>query len=602
MAINDLFRKASANNTRAVPSNLASPKANGSNTAELTVSTGWPTDTQVDVVICSVNLSQTDSNGNYVKIGGSQTDWVADLTGTTLSNMTLEGGTEPATGYAAGSGTVVTVRPTAAWANSLIDGIRGFANDDGSLKASAIQSALGIGNASSTGFTPFGATMVYTGNNGNKEYTATIAADVTGYLPLGAKIAVTRGTAAPTQCMSFSAASTQYASKTASLTGFSGITNSVTVSDWIYVNSYGGTGYQTIKAYASGTHATNGFKFALNPNGQIDFAAYASSGNSRTVTSYQSVPLKRWVHVAASINMSTGTGAIYLNGALISSNFVTSGTATTMAPATGYYIGRSLFGEYFDGYISEDVTFSNIQAQSQIQANMNISLTGSETGIVALFQGNGANGFNDKTSNANNLTATNGASSTQSANPMNTIEYATVIKIGAYSGGVTPLTLSTGDTCNIPNMTLTGAQYSIAGTPLGIPNDLATTVGRRLLFIPIKASQSTSSTSAVQFPPVKDITFTVPGNCSSITLNTYCDSVGSSGTAVMHFYNGSISGGFLLNQINITTSNSTLSTRAVISVTPGSTITLNADFLSSSGTFSWGTSNAADSGVWIEAV
>ena len=93
-------------------------------------------------------------------------------------------------------------------------------------------------------------------------------------------------------------------------------------------------------------------------------------------------------------------------------------------------------GQFFNGLVSELRVWSTARTQAEILANMNNNLTGSESGLVGLWRGD--NNFNDLTANANHLTATNGATATQNANPFNLIEYGKVTKVGAFSGGVTP--------------------------------------------------------------------------------------------------------------------------------------------------------------------
>jgi hypothetical protein len=116
----------------------------------------------------------------------------------------------------------------------------------------------------------------------------------------------------------------------------------------------------------------------------------------------------------------------------------------------------------FDGYLSEARVWSVAQSQTNIQSNMAISLSGSESNLVALFQGNG--NFNDKTSNANNLTATNGAIATQTANPYNSTEYGIITKVTSSQ-----LTIFTGTDSTVPNMALSNVQYSTARAPQGFP-------------------------------------------------------------------------------------------------------------------------------------
>jgi hypothetical protein len=115
-SVNDFFRRASSGTTRPVVTYLGADKTNGSTTAVLNAATGWNTTTGVDVVIYRI-----DTSGAIV--AGTQTDWIGTLAGSTLSNLLLKAGTEPATGYPAGTQSVVIASPTAAWADSLVEGL-----------------------------------------------------------------------------------------------------------------------------------------------------------------------------------------------------------------------------------------------------------------------------------------------------------------------------------------------------------------------------------------------------------------------------------------------------------------------------------------------
>jgi hypothetical protein len=312
--------------------------------------------------------------------------------------------------------------------------------------------------STSAGWNPIGQTLTYSANNGNKEFVVTTPSDLSSFLTPGQKIMFARGTAPPTQSMAFTAASSQYATKTAPA-GLS-YTATFTHEAWVYLNSYsnGAIVGRVDSSAANGAYLGTGSSGQLNING---FNAGAS--NYRVGTTYQSLPLKRWVHVAAT--WSTGTILMYINGVSVPFAVTTSGTApTTIVNSGDLSVGRpgAFNGQYFDGYISEARIWSAAQSQANIQANMAISLTGSESNLVALFQGNG--NFNDKTSNANNLTATNGAIATQAANPYNSTEYGIITKVTS-----TQLTIFTGTDYTIPNMTLNSPYYSTARAPQGFP-------------------------------------------------------------------------------------------------------------------------------------
>lgn len=325
------------------------------------------------------------------------------------------------------------------------------------------------GGSLDQGWANTGQALTYTGNNGNKEYTGTFPTDMTLMLSPGMKLKVTRSITPPTQSMAFTAANSHYATKS-SPAGLS-FTTTYSCEAWVFLNSYTSTNQGIMSRY----DGTNGFLLWLDNVGRLSLSA----GSSTLQTTQQGLPKKQWVHVAATF--ASGTFNLYINGILVPST--KSGSATSITQAGNLQLGALNSVAYFDGYISEARIWSTVLSQATIQANMNSSLAGSESGLVALFQGNG--NFTDKTSNANTLTATNGAIATQSANPMNPTEYAIITKVGTYSGGVTPVTLFTGTDCNIPNQSLSNALYSSSSVPQGFP----ASSGKWAITMPINASQ-----------------------------------------------------------------------------------------------------------------
>lgn len=442
---------------RPVLAQLVTPgKAIGASSITCNNLTNWTTTTKIHFSI--YNLTSAG-----VKDPTTQTDWTGIVSGNTITNLTLTGGTD----QAYNPGAIVDPTPTAGWAKDLYDNITGHANQDGSLKTSAVQAALNLGNSPSAGWTPIGATPSYSANNGNKEFVVTFPIDLTTTVQRGHRIQFTRGTTPPTQCMAFAAASSQYASKSSP----SGITftTAYTCEAWIYLNSSSATG-----GIISRYDGTNGFILTVTSGGAI--ALYAGASTNATVLG--NLPLKQWVHVAATF--SSGIFNIYVNGQAV--NYAKTGSATTITQAGNLQVGGYNSLNYFDGYIAEARVWSVAQTQANIQANMAISLTGSETNLVALFQGNG--NFNDKTTSANNLTATNGAVATQTfstinggtsneptAAPMNAVEIGIITDVSTFTGGNTSLKIFTGTDYNIPNGSLSAPQYSIQKAPFGFPTD-----------------------------------------------------------------------------------------------------------------------------------
>jgi hypothetical protein len=334
---------------------------------------------------------------------------------------------------------------------------------DNSIGASKLApDAFNFAASTAGGWTPLGYTATFLQNNGNKETVVNYAGDVTNILSPGMKVAYTRSVAPPTKCMAFQASSSQYATK-ASPTGIT-FTAAFTCEALVYLNSYGisGQGQHII----SRRNGNDGFNLEILPSRQVA-VYYGGSGASRSITTNETLPLRQWVHVSVVVtNVSTGAATIYINGRSVST--FSAGAATVLTQGGNMTLGQYNSGGFFaDCYLGEARLWSTARTQAEILANMNNNLTGSESGLVGLWRGE--NNFNDLTANANHLTATNGAIATQNANPFNLIEYGKVTKVGAFSGGVTPVTVFTGTDCNIPNMALTSPMYSTQAAPYGFP-------------------------------------------------------------------------------------------------------------------------------------
>lgn len=332
------------------------------------------------------------------------------------------------------------------------------------------QSSLSsVNSGSSTGWTSLGYALTYGANNGNKEFTVTTPNDLTGLLSPGMRLKISRSTTPPTQSMAFVAASSQYATK-ASPAGIT-FTGPFTCEAWAYLTSYTGNSRAEILSRLDPAGTTGGWEFFLDASGRVQIQ-YGTASSFTNILSYQSVPLNRWTHLAGVVtSVSSKTGAIYINGTSVpTTNTATAATTLTQA-AIDLRIGASPVtpaNTYFNGYLSEVRLWSVAQSAGSIQSNMTINLVGNETNLIGLWQGNG--NFNDATSNANNLTATNGAIATQAANPYNATEYAIITKV-SYSNPTTTVTLFTGDNGTIPNQTLNTPYYATVKEPFGFPAD-----------------------------------------------------------------------------------------------------------------------------------
>ena len=132
--INDKFTEAT-NGSRPVATTLTAilPSGASPGTATCGALTGWPTATAVHFIIYTV-----DVNGR--KVSGSQTDWKGIVSGSTITGLVLKAGTN--NGYSIGA--VVEAAPTAAWADDVTEGLLVSLDQDGTLKAGAVDTTAVI--------------------------------------------------------------------------------------------------------------------------------------------------------------------------------------------------------------------------------------------------------------------------------------------------------------------------------------------------------------------------------------------------------------------------------------------------------------------------
>lgn len=252
--------------------------------------------------------------------------------------------------------------------------------------------------------------------SGNRSYSLVFSTtDLTGYLSPGMRLRATRSVSAPTQCTSLNG-STQYYSKTtpAGMT----FTDDFTVSAWVKITSY------VDSTITSRYNGTSGWVFKTESSGQITLAGYnASASNVSLVTSYRSIPLNKWVHITAQLDMSTFTAStttsyVMIDGVDVMAAVSRAGTnPTALVQAGNLEVGSRNGGtQPFPGKIAQVAIFSAKVAQSTIQTYISQSLAGTETSLISAYSFN--NTINDlNTSNANNLTANGSAIATNADSP-----------------------------------------------------------------------------------------------------------------------------------------------------------------------------------------
>lgn len=297
-------------------------------------------------------------------------------------------------------------------------------------------------------------------NQGNKSYVIDTASDQSEVLSPGMRFKVDRGTTPPTQSIDLEASSSQYASKSSP----SGITftDDFTCEAWIWVEDHSDN--RRIISRLDSSNA-NGFQFFVDGDGRLALEGKkGGSSNYKNVKSVQSLPKNQWLHVAATLDMSAGTGSTYIEGVLVPSSVTSGGTApTSITQAGNLAIGtEGAASAFFDGKISDARLWSAARTQTEIRDNMHQQLAGNETNLVGYWKLDGD--WEDSTSNGNDLTAS-GSPVFADDNPMKATEYGIITAVTS-----TQITVFTGTDYGIPNMTLSNPNYSTQKTPFGFPS------------------------------------------------------------------------------------------------------------------------------------
>ena len=328
----------------------------------------------------------------------------------------------------------------------------------------------GIGaSAYADGWAPIlGSTPSSVTYNGNRNYDLVFnSVDLTSTLSPGMRLKATRTVAAPTQCTDLESGSSQYYSKT-SPAGLS-FTTTWTAMAWVKLESYGAQSGIIARRNAD----TEGWSFSISSTGQVKATSLRIASNNSDTVSYASIPLNKWVHVAAATDLG-GTTLLYIDGVLVPSLTTVTGTAATLVQGTtALVVGatKSAGTEPFDGKIAQAAIFSSKLSAATIASYINQTLSGSESTLISAYSFNGV--ITDlNTTNANNLTANGSAVATNADSP-----YANAVTAGLLEYGlVQKATFSTNTTvnvqvpegCAIPTTGgVTAVSYSTNRSPFG---------------------------------------------------------------------------------------------------------------------------------------
>lgn len=333
--------------------------------------------------------------------------------------------------------------------------------------------------------------------NGNRSYTNVYPTSVAAYGKEGTRKRFTRTVSAPTQCTDLEAGSSQYFNDT-SVAGTT-FTDDFVCGAWIKLESYGLAGIVT--RY----NGTSGWQFYILSDGTISLVGRnAAAANFSSVTSYQSIPLGKWVHVTAQLDMSaftatTTTSYIMIDGVNVPAVVARGGTnPTALVQAGNLEIGSYNGGtNTFDGkivqafYSSAKITQANVQ--TLISQGLTPALISANSIVSAYSLSNDITDLN--TTNANNLTANGGATATTVDSPFGnylggTLEYGIVTSIS--SDGLTE-TIQVPEGCALPTSGgVSAVAYSTQSVPYGFPRD----TGRWRIGISYKSQVNTLSNAS----------------------------------------------------------------------------------------------------------
>lgn len=345
---------------------------------------------------------------------------------------------------------------------------------DGAVTADKLASGI-----VESGWVDLGATPNTVTYNGNRSYDLVFnSTDLTDTLSPGMRLKTTRTVAAPTQCTDLEAGSSQYWNDT-SVSGIT-FTDDFVCGAWVKVESYVDMGI--ISRY----NGTSGWSLYMNSDGTVSLVGYnAGSSNYSLVQSYQSLPLGKWVHVTAQLDMSAFTATsttsyIMIDGVDVPAKVLRSGTnPTALVQAGNLEVGTRNALIPFDGKLAQVFVSSAKITQANVRTLISQGLTASlisTHSIASAYSFNG-NATDLNTTSANNLTAQGSAVATNADSPYGTqgsgliddeLDYG-IVMAATFSTNTT-VTVQVPEGCTIPTSGgVSAVSYSTQKAPYGFP-------------------------------------------------------------------------------------------------------------------------------------
>lgn len=429
---------------------------------------------RANIAAQNVTISANSTGGTrydwvYVKIDAANAanpnaagDNVATLVTSRSTSASTDNGTPPTYGYCIA---VVTVS----------NGATSIVNGNIADKRSA---TVATNNSSADGWNILSSAPNSVTYNGNRNYDLVFnSVDLSSTISPGQKLKLTRTVAAPTQCTDLESTSSQYYSKTSpnKLT----FTDDFVVSAWVKLESYG------LTTIASRYNGTSGWSLRVGALGNADgriqlLGTNGGSTNYSAVVSYASIPLNKWIHITAQLDMSSFTATsttsyIMIDGVDVPAFVQRGGTnPTSLLQAGNLEIGSENAGtQPFDGKLAQVAIFNAKVPQATMRTYMSQGLSGSETSLASAYSFNGV--ITDlNTTTPNDLTANNSAAATNADSPFaNAVtaglqEYAEINNV-TFSTNTT-VNVRVPETCMVPTSGgISNVYYSVGYEPYGLP-------------------------------------------------------------------------------------------------------------------------------------
>ena len=368
---------------------------------------------------------------------------------------------------------------------TILSVLNGFL-DDANI-ASLSGTKITAGTIPSTAFDSTSKQGYYTGiaapnsvtYNGNRSYSMVFnGVDYTSTLYPGTRLKMTRAVAAPTQCTSLNGSTQYYNNTSVNKLAF---TNNFVCSAWVKLSSYSATRMTILSRY----NGTSGWEFSLlDGTAQVFLQGFnAGSGNRSYVLSNQAIPLNKWVHVVAQLDMATFTASpttsyVMIDGVDVGATVGRAGTnPTALVQAGNLEVGSQNGGALtFPGKLAQVAVFSAKVTETTMQGYISQGLAGTETSLASAYSFN--NSIIDlNTTTPNNLTANGSAVATNADSPFGQNVYGTPTGTTEF-GIVQQTTFSTNSTvvvqvpmgCAIPTANgVSAVVYSNVKVPAAFP-------------------------------------------------------------------------------------------------------------------------------------